>query len=80
RLTYVIRSINGWFAAVVYGRDQWDVRLEQASERTDLRLGIVLYAARGAVWLSRRVLWALMHAGHAISCFMLRQMEYDADG
>src|SRR5206468_6309298 len=24
-------------------------------------------------------LWALMHAGHAISCFMLRQMEYDAD-
>ena len=40
---------------------------------------IVLHLARGCIWLTRRVLWALMHAGHAISCFMLRQMEYDAD-
>jgi hypothetical protein len=33
----------------------------------------------GCVWQSRRILWALMHAGHGISSFMLRQMEYDAD-
>jgi Zn-dependent protease with chaperone function len=79
RLTYVIRSINGWFAAVVYGRDRWDARLEKASAKADFRLGIVLYAARAGVWVSRRILWALMQAGHAISCFMLRQMEYDAD-
>ena len=31
------------------------------------------------VWLSRRILWALTQVGHAVSCFMLRQMEYDAD-
>ena len=31
------------------------------------------------MWLSRRVLWVLMHVGSAISCFALRQMEYNAD-
>jgi hypothetical protein len=31
------------------------------------------------VWLSRRILALLMVAGHIISCFMTRQMEYDAD-
>jgi Zn-dependent protease with chaperone function len=79
RLTYVIRKINFWFARVVYERDSWDVQLEHAARNSDLRIGIVLHAARACVWLTRRILWALMLAGHAISCFMLRQMEYDAD-
>ena len=79
RLTYIIRKINFWFARVVYERDAWDVKLEETAKGIDLRVGIVLHAARGCVWLTRRILWALMHAGHAISCFMLRQMEYDAD-
>jgi Zn-dependent protease with chaperone function len=79
RLTYIIRHINYWFARVVYERDAWDVRLDQAARNTDWRIAIILHAARGCVWLTRRILWALMQAGHAISCFMLRQMEYDAD-
>ena len=79
RLTYVIRTINFWFARVVYERDAWDVDLEKSARGTDIRLGIVLHAARGCIWLTRRILWALMQAGNAISCFMLRQMEYDAD-
>lgn len=79
RLTYVIRNINFWFARVVYERDRWDLQLERAAKSVDLRIGVILHAARGCVWLTRRILWALMHAGHAISCFMLRQMEYDAD-
>ena len=79
RLTYVIRNINFWFARVVYERDRWDVSLERSAKSVEIRLGLVLHAARGCVWLTRRLLWALMHAGHAISCFMLRQMEYDAD-
>lgn len=79
RLTYVIRNINFWFARVVYERDKWDESLEHSAKNVDLRLGVVLHAARGCVWLTRRILWALMHAGTAISCFMLRQMEYDAD-
>lgn len=79
RLTYVIRNVNFWFARVVYERDQWDVSLDRTARSVDLRLGVVLHAARGCVWLTRRILWALMHAGNAISCFMLRQMEFDAD-
>jgi Zn-dependent protease with chaperone function len=79
RLTYVIRRINFWFARVVYERDEWDVKLDRTAKGSDWRIGIVLHTARGCVWLSRRLLWALMHAGHAISCFMMRQMEYDAD-
>jgi Zn-dependent protease with chaperone function len=79
RLTYLIRRINYWFYRVVYERDQWDLELESGAKAADLRIGVVLHAARGCVWLSRRILWALMHAGHAVSCFMLRQMEYDAD-
>jgi Zn-dependent protease with chaperone function len=79
RLTYVIRRINFWFARVVYERDAWDVTLEQTARDADWRIAIVLQAARGCVWVTRRILWALMHAGHVISCFMLRQMEYDAD-
>jgi Zn-dependent protease with chaperone function len=79
RLTHVIRRINLWFARVVYERDEWDAKLEQSARNTDWRISLVLHLARGCVWVTRRILGALMHAGHAISCFMLRQMEYDAD-
>jgi Zn-dependent protease with chaperone function len=79
RLTYVIRKINFWFARVVFERDKWDVELQRLAGGTDSRLAIILHASRGCVWLTRRILWVLMQAGHAISCFMLRQMEYDAD-
>jgi Zn-dependent protease with chaperone function len=79
RLTYIIRRINFWFARVVYERDEWDVKLDQSASNSDWRIALVLHAARGCVWLTRRILWALMHAGNAISCFMLRQMEFDAD-
>ena len=80
RLTYIIRNINFWFARVVYERDKWDQQLERTAKRTDYRISLILHAARGCVWVTRRILWALMHAGNAISCFMLRQMEFDADG
>jgi Zn-dependent protease with chaperone function len=81
RLTYLVRQINGWFARVVYERDQWDVRLARLSGAgaPHLAIAIVLLVARAGVWLTRQLLWVLMHLGHAISCFMLRQMEYHAD-
>jgi Zn-dependent protease with chaperone function len=79
RLTYLIRATSWWFARVVYERDQWDVRLVQAAYSLNMRLAVFLHLIRFLVWLSRRVLWVLMHLGHAISSFMLRQMEYDAD-
>jgi len=79
QLTFIVRSVNSWFARVVYERDAWDERLQSAAARSDFRIRIILHVARGAVWLSRRILWLLMNLGHLISCFMLRQMEFDAD-
>jgi len=79
RLTYVIRRINSWFGRVVYERDQWDAWLYRASRQRDIRLSAVFLVARLGIWLSRRVLWVFMYLAHGISCFLLRQMEYDAD-
>jgi Zn-dependent protease with chaperone function len=80
RLTYIIRSINAWFARVVYERDAWDITLQEWSETDDWRVSIIVGCARLAVWFSRQILRLLMMLGHAIGCFLLRQMEYDADG
>lgn len=80
RLSYVIRSVNGWFARVVYERDAWDVLLTQwAEEAEDWRVMLVVNCARLGVWFSRLLLMLLMFIGHGVSCFLLRQMEYDAD-
>jgi Zn-dependent protease with chaperone function len=79
RLTFVVRSVNAWFARVVYERDAWDEQLVSWADQMRGGSWVVLAAARGMVWLTRRVLWALMWVGHVSSCFMLRQMEYDAD-
>ena len=80
RLTYVIRSVNFWFARVVYYRDAWDESLDEWASEGNAYSVTIANLARSAVWVTRKILWALMMAGHAISCFALRQMEYDADG
>jgi len=77
-VSQLIRRVNGWFWRVVYERDEWDERLEVWS-KAGSSLVVVIWLARLFVWLSRRVLWVLMTVGHCISCFLMRQMEYDAD-
>ena len=79
RLTFVVRAISHWFARVVYERDAWDRRIASSHLRRVPQLNLVLAVVLFCIWFSRRVLWCLMQAGHAISCFMLRQMEFDAD-
>lgn len=79
RLTYVTRTINHWLMRVVYERDSWDMWLDRITDSLDIRIGWVLYLMRFVIWLTRRVLWLLMLLGHAVSGFMLREMEYDAD-
>ena len=79
RVSYLIWWINNWFMRVVYERDAWD------SQLTDLMKNFGGYGvaiggmALLAIWLTRRVLWVLMYAGHVVSGFLSRQMEYDAD-
>ena len=79
RLSYLIRRVNGWFARVVYERDAWDAALESWAAGDSAWVGLMLGCARFGVWLSRRLLWVLMIAGHGICALLLRQMEYDAD-
>ncbi|MFO0888475.1 MAG: M48 family metalloprotease [Isosphaeraceae bacterium] len=79
QLTYLVRSINAWFYRVVYERDEWDATLDAWSKEGHIATILLAYLARLFVWLTRRILWVLMMAGHAISCIMSRQMEYDAD-
>lgn len=79
RLTYTVRRINGWFARVVYERDRFAEWLTETSRDVDVRVGVVLYAARLGVWVSRVILGAFMLIGHALSCLLMRRMEHDAD-
>ncbi len=79
RLSYIVRSIDGWFGRLVYERDEWDENLADRSRHSDLRLVVLLMLTRLLIWFTRRILWVLMYIGHAISCLLSRQMEYDAD-
>jgi Zn-dependent protease with chaperone function len=79
RLTYIIRRMNFWFARVVYRRDHWDVGLRNAARADHGLVAVIAWITILIVWLTRRVLWALMLIGHGVSAFMLRQMEYNAD-
>jgi Zn-dependent protease with chaperone function len=80
RLTYIIRSINGWFARVVYQRDGWDDVLD-AAMRSNSHWAVQAIAALAKlfVWITRQILKVLMLFGHGVSAFLLRQMEFDAD-
>jgi len=79
RLSLLIRSINLWFARVVYERDEWDETLAGWSGEDHVAVILVVALARGSVWLTRRVLWILMQVAHLVSGFLSRQMEFDAD-
>ncbi len=79
RLAYVIRVISHWFTRVVYERDAWDEWLADSARNWDFRVGIILHFSRLLVWLTRKVLWALMMIGHGVAGLLLRQMEFDAD-
>jgi hypothetical protein len=79
RLRYTIYSINHWFVRVVFERDAWDAWLAEKAERVHFRIGWLLALSMVLIWLSRCILWGLMMLSYAISGFLVRQMEYDAD-
>ena len=79
RLTYIVRSANLWFIRVIYQRDNWDRFLFRLSHRRIGVIRLIGILSVLAVRLIRRILRFLLTAGHAISSFLLRQMEFDAD-
>ena len=76
---YLIRSINNWFARVVYERGAFDSELETHAEGGYYLKRLIAQIARFFIWLSRKILWLLMQAGAALSASLSRQMEFDAD-
>jgi Zn-dependent protease with chaperone function len=78
RLSIFIWKLDHWFARLVYERDALDETLEEAAERDDV-ISIFANVTKLLVWMSRRILWTFMQTGRVISCFLMRQMEYDAD-
>jgi Zn-dependent protease with chaperone function len=78
RLTYIVRSVNAWFARLVYERDEWDVSLAEWCKEEGVE-GMIAAAIRVCVVGTRAILWVFMMVAHGISCFLLRRMEYDAD-
>jgi Zn-dependent protease with chaperone function len=80
RLTFLVRTINMWFARVVYERDEWDAKMAEISGAADhWAISLILLITQGCVWVTRRVLWLLMWVAQFISSFLSRQMEFDAD-
>lgn len=79
RLSYIIRSVDGWFVRVVFDRDRFDEMLDTMKEQRHIVVLIMGWIANGFVWVARKSLWLLMMAGHAICSYLMRQMEYDAD-
>lgn len=77
RMSFIVRVINYWLLKIVCLRDRWDEKLDELSG--DIRLKPILAVARFCVWLSRQLLFGLLWLGNAISCFLMRQMEFDAD-
>jgi len=78
RLSIFIWNLNHWFARLVYERDALDEALEEAAERDDV-VSVFANLTKLLVWISRGILWTFMQTGRLISCFLMRQMEYDAD-
>lgn len=79
RLSYLIRTVNLWFARAVYERDAWDETLVERAQTTPLWMSWAFHLALLLVWMTRGALWLLMIAAQAVSGFLLRQMELDAD-
>lgn len=79
RFHYLTYKINSWLFHAVYTRDTWDQKLDEAAEQSADWINIILNIARAGVWFTRKILYVFMMIGHAVSSYMLRQMEFDAD-
>jgi Zn-dependent protease with chaperone function len=80
RLTYIIHRVNGWFARVVYERDAWDQWLAELPQKDGWGYAaMIVWTAQLFMALTRLILKALMYLALAVSSFMSRQMEFDAD-
>jgi Zn-dependent protease with chaperone function len=76
---HIIRRVNRGFSAAVFQRDSLDQWLERRAASEYSAVQIATQAPRLLVSATRRLLWALMQLGDAVSAWVSRQMEFDAD-
>lgn len=80
RLSYLVRRINLWFARLYHERDDWDERLAETAENPNAGEAMLVAAVtQFFIGCTRLPLLALMYLGQGVSCYLMRQMEYDAD-
>jgi Zn-dependent protease with chaperone function len=80
RLSSIITGINLWFARVIYEQDVIDDKFALLSlTASGFLTQIPLNIAKFFIWLSRKILTVFMIAGHMISKYFVRQIEFDAD-
>jgi len=79
RMTRAIQHVNLLFHRAVFERGAWDRELGDPDAHGKGWIAFLACVALVALALTRAVLWVLMVIGYAISCFALRQMEFNAD-
>ncbi|MES1240573.1 MAG: M48 family metalloprotease [Acidobacteriota bacterium] len=80
RLSLVIRVMSRWLQLLVYRRDPFEETIRANAEQTGVfTVKAILYSVVAVIWLSRRILWTTMLAGYAVSAYVSRHLEYDAD-
>lgn len=78
RLNYFVRVSNMWLERVILGRGRLDDWLDDRCDGWDI--GAILFRiVRANIWLAKFLLLEILFFAHAISCFLTREMEYDAD-
>jgi Zn-dependent protease with chaperone function len=80
RLAWVVRAVNDWFTRMVFERDALDAWLKSFREN-DVQ-SMMTFPADSALFVLEGVRGLLkipMYAGRAMSGFLVRRMEFDAD-
>ena len=79
RFSYIIRSINNWFARVIYERSEVERSIAKLGNTGISVLAVVAFLSQALLIGARFVLIGLMLFGHLVSAHLMRQMEFDAD-
>ena len=79
RLSFLIRILNDWIARIAFQPDAIEREIAGRVERGGVYGASIAIALRVSLWITRRLLHAVLLLSHAISCYAMRQMEHDAD-
>lgn len=79
RLSFLIRILNDWIARIAFQSDAIEQEIASRVGRGGLYGASIALALGVSLWITRRLLHAVLLLSHAISCYAMRQMEHDAD-